>query len=154
MPVIDNPELRELLVELRQIQQRIEAMERDKADVRAKIQTLLEQLGHDDSYVRLDHGPVGLKLKTQEKVDYDEAVLSDRLGDRYRHILVPDLKKVRRHIDDVGVLLEPKLDLIGTPSRDRVEEAIREGLVDASEFRGAFRKTTKTTLYVSKLLAQ
>ena len=152
MPVIDNTELRDLLVDLQRIQLQINAMENEKANVRASIQELLERLGHDDSYVHLDHGPVGLKLRTQQKVEYDEVILADRLGDRYRHVLAPDPKKIRQHLDEVAPLLESKLDLIGSTSRDRVEDAIRDGLVDANEFRGTFRKTTKTTLYVSKLV--
>ena len=84
------------------------------------------------------------------EIDYDEDLLRQRLGERYTRILRPDVRKLRRHLDDVEGALEPVLALIGSPHPDRVRSAIESGEVQSEEFQGAFKKGLKESLTVRR----
>ena len=96
-----------------------------------------------------------LKVRYEEvtEIEYDEGLLLDRLGERYVHILSPDVRKIKKRMDDVEPLLVEMLDTIGTPDRAKVRRAIQQGLISRNEFEGAFRKSTKTRVAVSLLTA-
>jgi len=86
-----------------------------------------------------------------EKVEYDEDMLRSRLGDRYESILEPDLRKLKAALPSLGKEMEPLLDQIGSPSPDKVKKAVDSGLVDSSEFKGAFVKSTKEYVSVAAI---
>jgi hypothetical protein len=85
------------------------------------------------------------------EIQYDEKLLRTRLGDRYTAILTPDWQKIRRHIKDVTPYLEPVLDKIGTPDRNKVRAAVDAGIVHADDFAGAFEKETVTRIAVMRV---
>lgn len=94
-----------------------------------------------------------LKIRCQETtaVEYDEPVLRERLGDRFGTILSPDLRKLRQHLAELSSVLTPHLDRIGSPDPDRVKAAIQQGLVKKEEFVGAFKKTSRRMVAVSRV---
>lgn len=83
-------------------------------------------------------------------IDYDEALLQQRLGERYVRILKPDPRKLRRRLDDVAPYLEPVLAEIGSPHPERVRAAIESGVVTKEDFRGAFAKTVRHRVSVRR----
>ena len=95
----------------------------------------------------------GFKVSRREKVEiiYDEDLLASRLGERYRDILMVDPKKVRKHLGEVAPLLSSKLDLVGTPNRDKVRESIESGALQVEDFAGNFEKTVTPMVYVSRI---
>lgn len=116
-------------------------------------QRIVELMTADDEQQRqldLDGQPVVLRVQVKRKVSYDEEKLRERLGERYRRILTPDARKLRKHVMELGPALEPHLELIGSPAPDLVQSAIAEGVVTAAEFKGAFRKDTTRTLSVRR----
>lgn len=84
------------------------------------------------------------------EITYDEQLLGERLGERYARILTPDSKKLKEHMDQATQLLQPILPQVGTPDRTRVQLAIEQGVIDKSEFAGAFTKTEKVRVAVGK----
>lgn len=82
-------------------------------------------------------------------VEYDEEVLRSRLGDRYESILEPDIRKLKAELPNLGSELAPLLGRIGSPSPDKVKEALHEKTVSADEFKGAFTKTMKEYITVA-----
>jgi len=146
-----SPELAAALrryLELQQAEQRL----------RAEKAALQEQLaGHMAGqrltywYPVLDGQPLKVRSVATAVVEYDEAALRARLGPRYTAILAPDLKKLRRHLPELGAALAPVLDLVGAPAPDRVKAAIAQGLVRAEDFAGAFTKTVKRQFAVSRV---
>lgn len=83
-------------------------------------------------------------------IEYDEALLRRRLGDRYPRILKPDPKKLRKHLDEIEPHLAPVLSLVGSPHPDRVRAAVLSGVVTKEEFQGAFRKELKASITVRR----
>lgn len=80
-------------------------------------------------------------------VHYNEALLRDRLGEKYEDILEIDGTKIRKNRELVRPLLASVMDRIGTPAAARVEAAIRSGSLAIESFKGAFHKTV--TPYIS-----
>ena len=152
MPEDRNPrtELDRLTAQLEVVEQQLKQLAEDKQQIRDRITELLLLLGTDKLQVDLDDCSVNLKLTRRVRVQYDEQVLQQRLGDRYRSILAPDMKRMRKHMGEIEHLLEPAMDLIGAPSRDRVELCVQAGTMSVSDFVGAFDKQTTTTLYVRR----
>jgi hypothetical protein len=60
---------------------------------------------------------------------------------------------VREHLAEVEPCLEPVLAIIGSPTPDKVRAAILAGVVAKEEFRGAFEKSLKRLLVVSRARA-
>ena len=94
--------------------------------------------------------PLIVSYARSVEIAYDEELLRERLGERYRRILRPDPRKLKARLDDVESCLEPVLDLIGSPHPDRVRSAVRSGVVSQEEFRGAFTKTEKHRIAVRR----
>jgi hypothetical protein len=82
-----------------------------------------------------------------------EGKLRQRLGDRYRRILAPDMKKIRQNLSRVAELLDPLLETVGSPVPERVKLAIDNGTVRKEEFAGAFKKTTRRIVSVGRVRA-
>ncbi len=87
-------------------------------------------------------------------VEYNAELLRRRLGDRYTQILAPDIKRIRRHLGDVAPVLAPVIETVGSVSREKVRAAIEQGVVQASEFAGAFEKQVKPRVAVTRLSPQ
>lgn len=147
-------ELDQLLARLDQVDEQIDLLQLDKRQLRDCIAELMRLQGRDRLKVEgLDH-TTSLRLTRRTTVKYDEELLRDRLGDRYRSILEPEMKRVRKHLPEIEHLLEPALDLVGAPSRERVERCILDGTVAAADFAGAFDKNTTDVLYVRRSVSQ
>jgi len=99
----------------------------------------------------VDAEEVGIRCIPQTVVTYDEPLLRERLGNRYAEILEIDIKKLKDNLADVTSLLSPALDRIGTPSREKVRDAIETGGLDPNLFKGAFTKTEKLQFAVSQV---
>ena len=89
-------------------------------------------------------------IEKRSEVEYDEDLLRQRLEDRYEAILKPDIDKIARVLNDIEACFDHVLSVVGTPSPDKVKEAIEEGLVDKEEFDGAFRKTTRPFVTITE----
>jgi len=97
----------------------------------------------------VDAEEVGIRCIPQTVVTYDEPLLRERLGNRYAEILEIDIKKLKENLPNVTPLLSPVLNLVGTPSREKVRDAIETGGLDPNLFKGAFTKTEKLQFAVS-----
>ncbi len=96
-----------------------------------------------------------LKVRRQsvQTVEYNEELLRQRLGDRYPHILAPDPRKIRLHLDEIAPALAPYLEQVGSPQPQAVKAALERGLVAKEEFAGAFHKEIRERVAVSRLRA-
>ena len=125
-----------------EIQREMARLEQEKEDLRNLIAKELDGQVPASWRSTLDAKPLVIMHGFRTTVKYDEDILRERLGDRYREILEIDGTKIRKNRELVRPLLESILDQVGTPQAARVESAIRSGSVTADEFRGAFKKTT------------
>ncbi len=140
-------DLNQLLTEYCGIVRQLQDLEDKKNELRQEIRELVHQQGNPVSLL-VGNTRVNARVVTTVKIDYDEAGLSERLGARYRSILVPDVKKVRHHLAELRPVLEPYLETIGSVSPERVAEQIESGVMAKEEFTGLFTKEHKSTLYV------
>lgn len=135
----------------------IQAEEQRLKEEKAALQTSLA--GYMDQNQTGIWLPVvdGLKLKVLSRssvvIEYDETILRERLGERYAAILAPDIRKIRQNLRQVEAVLTPILDIIGSPSPDKVKDSIEKGLTRKEEFVGAFDKTIKHKISVTKISA-
>lgn len=147
-------ELERVVHRLSVVEENLKQLSEERTFLRERIIELMVDAGHKQRDTLVDGQPVVLRVQERRKVRYDEERLRQRLGERYRRILAPDTKKMRKHAKELGPVLEPHLELIGTPTPDLVQAAIADGVVTAAEFRGAFRKDTTRSLYMRRLTSK
>ena len=149
-PATPSPEMSAVLKEYEEIQREEKALKERKAALKDKLAAHMQTLNTKEWTPDIEGRPFKVRYRETVVINYDEAALRQRLGERYRHVLGPDLRKLRHHLDEVAPLLEPRLDIIGSPVPDKVKTAIAAGLVSAEEFKGSFEKTEKQYITVSR----
>ncbi len=148
----------ELTAEIEAALKEYTTLQKEEHELKERKQALQEKL---KSHLR-DGGDTvwnpeieGVRLKVRfrstSNVEYDEETLRRRLGDRYRTLLEPDIKKLRTELPNLEKELAPLLDRIGGLSPEKVKTAIKNGSVSAEEFKGAFTKSVKEYISVSSL---
>jgi hypothetical protein len=101
-------------------------------------------------YPELDGQRLKVRFAETSVIEYDEPLLRDRLGSRFAAILAPDLRKIRRQLPQLESALTPVLDLVGSPSPEKVRAAVEQGLIAKEEFAGAFKKSVRRLVAVMK----
>ncbi len=147
---VPSPEMCELLKAYEAIQQEEKALHERKSALREKLVETMRERNAAEWLPRVDGRLFKVRYRHAITIDYDEDTLRHRLGDRYRQVLAPDPRKLRAHLAEVAPLLEPQLDVVGSPSPEKVKAAIDAGVVSADEFKGAFEKTEKHYITVSQ----
>ena len=141
-----------MLAEYRVMEKEMARLEETKKTLRAAIQKLLEEEGKPAFAAIVNGEQILLELKTHTEIRYDENLLRARLGKEYERILQPDIAKIRRHLVELGPVLAPHLEKIGSPSRAKIRQLVSTGEIPLDIFRGAFQKIQKSILFVKKHL--
>lgn len=144
------PEVQDALRRYLAIQQEERRLREEK---KALQQILIARLGGPESqtwYPELDGERLRVRFLHSVVIRYDETLLRSRLGARYPMILAPDPYKVRRHLPELAGILEPVLDLVGSPHPDKVRQAVQQRLVTVQQFEGAFTKENRDRVIVSR----
>jgi len=134
-----------------EIQAEEQRLKKEKAELQDRLAEHMKALGRNQWYPDVDDKSLKVRFSESTVIDYDEELLRQRLADRYVSILEPDVRKIRKAMVKVAPLLQPVIEQIGSPSPDRVRSAIEAGVVRKEEFAGAFEKTTKRMIAVSKV---
>jgi len=148
------PDIEGILKRYLEIQETQKRLDEEKQQLR---DALIEHLRpeRDEDFLRDVEGQqVKIRYRKRVDIEYDERILAERLGNRYPAILAPDIKKIRRRLNEIEPYLAPVVHLVGSPSPDRVKIAVQEGVIQVEEFRGAFQKTEKPLLAVSRIRPQ
>jgi len=140
----------DLTRDYRMVTQEIDRLEKEKHQLRAKIKKYLKARELSTLTIPVKKDQMVLELKQQVKTECNKDLLKERLGDKYQDILEIDAVRLRELSRDYSGMdmLEPYLDEIGSPSRKKIEEMIRDGKLDKKDFKGAFKKTIRSVLYV------
>jgi hypothetical protein len=128
-------------------------LKEEKSDLQDRIAAHMRHERRNTLFPEVDGQKVKVRFSESTVVKYDEDVLKTRLQDRYRQILAPDPRKIRAHLDELAPALAPVMDLIGSPSADRVRAAVESGAVTKAEFAGAFEKTVRRQVAVSRVVS-
>lgn len=145
------PDLAQVLRRYLEIQCETQRLREEKERLQVKLGEYLRQRKLSAWYPDLDGQSLKVKYQETPIVEYDEAGLSLRLGERYAAILEPDLRKIRRNLSALGSVLAPMLTTIGSPTPERVRAAIESGVVQKDEFAGLFKKSLKQSVAVMRL---
>jgi len=147
-----TPEIERTLARYLQIQQEERQLQTEKARLREQLASHLGGAtgGRLAWHPTVEGEPVTVYYRTDMQVAYDEALLEERLGERYPSILAPDVRKLRCHLDRVEPLVQPILTLVGTPERERVRQAIEQGVVRKEDFRDAYEKRERVYISVRR----
>lgn len=125
-------------------------LKEEKAGLQDQIAAHMRHERQNALFPEVDGQKLKVRFNETTVVRYDEDVLKTRLQERYRRILAPDPRKIRAHLDELAPALEPVLDLVGSPSAERVRAAVEDGTVTKAEFAGAFEKTVRRQVAVSR----
>lgn len=152
---MDVPEeLRAVLKEYESLQEQERHIRERKGELQQRLAAHMESLRASVWMPSVEGHLLKVRYRKSTRVDYNESVLSERLGDRYRSLLRPDIKKIRAHLDAVEPQLQAVLDLVGSPDPEKVKDAVASGVVSMDEFKGAFKKTETVHVSVSKQTAR
>ncbi len=145
-----TPELAALLRAYLAVQDEERALREKKTALQRQLAAHMQALGAAEWLPDVDGQRLKVRYRENTRIEYDETCLRERLGERYRLLLRPDLRKLRRHLDAVEPHLAEMLDVIGSPDPGRVKEAIETGRISAEEFQGAFEKRKVVQVAVSR----
>jgi hypothetical protein len=137
-----------------EIQHEEQRLRDEKTMLQEKISRYMAGIEKQYCYPVIDAQTLKVRYRQTSVIEYDESVLRERLGERYPAILAPDLRKIRFHLGEIEPLFTPVLNLVGTPTPERVRSSIEKGIVTKNEFSGAFKKTVKSYVTVSKATAR
>ena len=127
----------------RELKEEKQALQKAIADYMARAQV-------EKWFPIIDGTALQVSRSVRVKVEYDEDLLRGRLGQRFVKLLVPDSKKMAQYKAEVHELLEPMMDTIGRIDREQVRSAIEQGVIRKEEFAGAFSKTERPSVTVSR----
>ena len=131
------------------IQRQAKQLEEEKQALRDRLVLHMSQQRRTWWKTQMDGTDINVKCTPITEVTYNELLLRERLGDRYVEILDVDLKKMKDHLPEAQPLLAPLLNLVGTPSREKVRDAIERGRIEPRLFDGAYTKTETHRFAVS-----
>ncbi len=153
-PIDVSEELRVVLKEYESLQEQERYIRERKGELQQRLAEHMKSLRASVWMPSVEGNLYKVLYRKSMRVDYDEALLSERLGNRYRSLLRPDIKKIRAHLDAVEPQLQTVLDLVGSPDPEKVKEAVEAGVVTTDEFKGAFKKTDTVHVSVSRQTAR
>jgi len=137
-----------------EIQEEVAKLESEKKKWRDVLVAHMQATGQSMWTPTLDTKQLTVRYYPKTTVKYDEALLQQRLGDKYLQILEPDLAKIKTHLVEVTPLLAPLLQQVGSPSREKVKAAVEAGAVERHAFDGAFTKTDSSVFSVGRTTVQ
>ncbi len=149
-----TPEIEKTLKRYIDIQAEQARLQEEKAQLQEKLKAFLAPTGATQWQVALADERLKVIYREKTDVEYDEDVLRERLGDRYRMILSPDVRKIKAALGGLRDALDPYLPQIGSPDSEKVREAVQSGVVTTDEFRGAFVKHQHRTVAVTRFRKQ
>ncbi|HMO50134.1 MAG TPA: hypothetical protein PKE26_05375 [Kiritimatiellia bacterium] len=140
-----------LLKEYRALQDAEREIREKKSALQERLAAHLEEMKATVWMPEVEGATFKVRYRKTVKIEYDEDVLQQRLGDRYALLLRPDWRKVRSKLDEVEPLLVAALPVIGTPDPARVKAAIDAGQVALDDFKDAFTRKEVTSVAVSRV---
>ena len=140
-----------LLVEIKEIESKIEAMESEKQELRKKVIAVMTEKGSALEIIDLPIGKFKMVKKQVANVTYSEEILKQRLGNKYKLVLDLDAKQLRDHKVEVLQALGDKILDVGVISQNRVKAAVASGELAAGDFKGAFEKAVVDRLVITRI---
>ena len=146
-----TPEITEALKRYIDIQAEQARLQDEKSQLQETLKAFLAPTGGTQWQVALADSRLKVVYREKTDVEYNEDVLRQRLGERYKMILSPDVRKIKTGLAGLKGALDPYLQQIGSPDSEKVREAVQSGLIATDEVRGAFVKHRRQSVAVTRL---
>jgi len=143
-----TPEIEATLKRYRAVQEEQKRLGEEKQELKQKILDHISTRSNMQWLVDVGGERLKIVSRPESVVKYDEDVLRQRLGNRYRAILSPDMKKIKAELPKATQLLDPIIEEIGSPDAEKVKKAFQDGVVAKEEFAGAFEKERRNRFAV------
>lgn len=131
------------LLELRELEQQIAA---EQKEIREEIGRYLEARALKGWNGQVLGQQVRVVRQERSQVTYNEALLQQRLGERYRSLLSLDRKEMTKREAEVMAWLGDHALEVARVDRNKVKTAMESGEVKPEEFKGAFERTVTYTV--------
>ena len=145
-----SPEMVSLLNHYLDVQKREQQLREEKSALQNKLAAFMSQHQLGLWFPEMEGQRLKVRYRETVRIEYDEPRLRERLGDRFKLILEPDIKKIRECLPDLMPLLNTVIEKVGAPSPNKVREAIEKGLIQKDEFSGTFKKNVTHLVAVMK----
>lgn len=130
-------DMEDLLRRYMKIQDESRRLEAERKGLRDKIASILSLRGKTGQDMFVDQCPLHIRCEPKTVYKFDDQLLRNRLGCAYYSILEPDTRKMKAHMDDVVRCLAPIIHKVGVPSGERLDAAIRSGVITSDLVEGA-----------------
>lgn len=130
------------LMELKELEEHIA---REQAEIRAEIAAFLGARGATVWNGQVHGQSVKVTRQERAQITYNEPLLRERLGERYRLVLGLDRKAVTAREDEILQWLGDRALEVARVDRNKVKSALEAGTVSPDEFRGAFERKVSYT---------
>ena len=130
-------DMEDLLRRYLKIQDESRRLEAERKSLRDKISLALSLSGKTGQDMFVDQCPLHIRCEPKTVYKFDDQLLRNRLGRAYYSILEPDTRKMKAHMDDVVRCLAPIIHKVGVPSGERLDAAIRSGVITSDLVEGA-----------------
>ena len=130
-------DMEDLLRRYMKIQDESRRLEAERKGLRDKIASILSFRGNTGQDMFVDQCPLHIRCEPKTTYKFDDQLLRNRLGRAYYSILEPDTRKMKAHMDDVVRCLAPIIHKVGVPSGERLDAAIRSGVITSDLVEGA-----------------
>lgn len=145
-----TPELERILKAYLEIQDEEKRVEERKSSLKSELLDALA--GHGDGMWLpvVDNLPLKVRIVRDTAITYNEKLLRERLGEKYKDILSPDIHKIRRHLADLEEVLQPFIGKLGKPDRTKIRKAVEKGEIPTESFTGAFKKSPRNLVAIMR----
>lgn len=134
------------------IQDKEKALAQEKIELRNIIDKYLQSMNRTQIIVNTETLNIHISKKEKIQIKYNESILQERLQERYNSILSLDLKKVKKHKDELEKELGENAFMFASPDRTKIKTMVESGKINSKEFEGTFEKEVKNIIYIRRKL--
>lgn len=146
-----TPQVATTIREYLALQKRERKLKWEKKRLQQQLAAHLDGHGSFVSWhTAVDDEDVVVRMEHRERGAWNEQLLKERLGNRYKAVLMPDTRKLRTHAEVVRTMLEPIIEDVGSPNRQAVRQAVQQGLVSRDEIEGTLESKIQVVTWVAR----
>ncbi len=145
-------DLQEMVEQVLTLREQISKLEEQERQLRDAIGDQLKRDGRYLFTMPTSHGAVKLQRHERVRIEYDDCVLRQRLGDEVWLMLSSlDKNKLKQQEQNLPAWLGNHYALVASLDRRKVKEAVEAGQIDGNLFKGAFSKDIQEVVSITRL---
>lgn len=145
-------EIRDMIEQVLKLRAQISQLEEEERRLRDAIGDYLKRDGRYLLTVLTSQGNTKLQRNERVRIDYDDNLLRNRLGDEtWLKLSSIDRGRLKQHEQELPAWLGAHYAQVAALDRRKVKEAIEAGLLDGNLFKGAFTKEVQEVVSITRL---